>query len=105
MKNDLMTKLVPAVLIATGLLMGCGGDHDHDGHNHDGNGSSGVSGGDDGYPLKSCVVSGDDLGSMGSVYVHKHEGVTVKFCCDSCLKDFEKDPKTYLAKLKTAGTI
>ena len=85
MKNNLITKFFPAVLIATGLLMGCGDDHghdhdghDHDGHDHDGNGSSGAKDGNDGYPIMTCVVSGDDLDSMGGVFVHKHEGVTVK---------------------------
>jgi YHS domain-containing protein len=56
------------------------------------------------YPLKTCVVSGEKLGSMGKSYVHKHEGREVQFCCKSCLKDFNKDPKKYLKKLDEAGS-
>ena len=54
----------------------------------------------DGYPLKVCVVSGEELGGMGEPYVHNHEGVTVKFCCKPCLKKFNKEPEVYLAKLE-----
>ena len=52
------------------------------------------------YPLTTCVVSGEELGSMGAPVVYDHEGTTVKFCCKSCIPKFEKDPTTYLAKLK-----
>lgn len=55
------------------------------------------------YPLKTCVVSDEKLGSMGKSYVHKHEGREVQFCCKSCLKDFNKDPKKFLKKLDDAS--
>ncbi len=51
------------------------------------------------YPLKTCVVSDEKLGSMGKSYIHKHEGREVQFCCKACLKDFNKDPKKFLKKL------
>ena len=51
------------------------------------------------YPLKTCVVSGEKLGSMGEPYVFVHEGQQLKLCCDGCLKDFKKEPAKYLAKL------
>ncbi len=51
------------------------------------------------YPLTVCVVSGEPLGSMGDPVVYDHEGTTVKFCCKSCIPDFEADPAPYLAKL------
>ena len=54
----------------------------------------------DDYPLKVCVVSGEELGGMGEPYVHQHEGTTVKFCCKPCLKKFNEDPESYLAKLE-----
>lgn len=57
----------------------------------------------DAYPLTTCVVSGEKLGEMGEPYVVQHEGRTVKFCCKSCLKKFNKDPKKYLAKLDEAA--
>lgn len=53
----------------------------------------------DGYPLKVCVVSGEELGSMGEPVVINHEGKTVKFCCKACLPKFNADPAKYLAKL------
>ncbi|MGK0190125.1 MAG: hypothetical protein ACI9R3_005945 [Verrucomicrobiales bacterium] len=52
------------------------------------------------YPLTTCVVSGEELGSMGEPVVKEHNGKTVKFCCKSCLPKFDKDPETYMAKIK-----
>jgi hypothetical protein len=62
----------------------------------------------DAYPLDTCVVSGEKLGSMGDPYVlvHKQDGKpdrTVKFCCKGCLKDFQKDPAKYLKLLDDAA--
>ncbi len=55
------------------------------------------------YPLKTCVVSDEKLGSMGKTYVHKYEGREVHFCCKACVKDFNKDPKKFLKKLDDAS--
>ena len=55
------------------------------------------------YPLTTCVVSGEKLGSMGKTYVHEHKGKEVQFCCKSCLKPFDKDPAKYLAKIDKAS--
>lgn len=30
----------------------------------------------------------------------EHEGRKVYFCCDGCVKSFNKDPKAFLAKVK-----
>jgi hypothetical protein len=59
------------------------------------------------YPLTTCVVSGEALGSMGDAYVHiyKEEGKPdreVSLCCKGCLKKFTKDPAKYLGKLDAA---
>ncbi len=54
------------------------------------------------YPLDTCVVSGEKLGSMGDPVVYDHEGTEVRFCCPSCVKEFKKDPKKYLAALEAA---
>jgi len=51
------------------------------------------------YPLDTCVVSGEKLGEHGKPYVFTHEGQEIKLCCKSCLKDFTKEPATYLKKL------
>jgi hypothetical protein len=54
------------------------------------------------YPLKTCVVSDEKLGEMGKPYVMKHKGREVQLCCESCKKDFNKDPDKYLKKLDEA---
>ena len=103
-------QLIPVTFIAGGLLLGCGGEsHDHHDHDHDGDGKPdhgpgehGTSAKGDDYALKTCLVSDEDLESMGGAFVHKHEGVTVKFCCEGCVEDFQKDPKKFLAKLEAA---
>jgi hypothetical protein len=51
------------------------------------------------YPLDVCIVSDEKLGSMGDPVVIVHEGQQIKFCCDSCIPKFEKDPAKYLSKL------
>ena len=54
------------------------------------------------YPLKTCIVSGDKLGEMGDPYVYAYKDREIKFCCKSCLKDFNKDPKKYLKMIDEA---
>ncbi len=52
------------------------------------------------YPLKKCIVSGEELGSMGKEVTLVQDGQEVKFCCKSCIKKFKADPAKYLAKLR-----
>ena len=52
------------------------------------------------YPLDVCIVTDNDLGSMGDEKVIVHEGQTIKFCCAPCEKKFLKNPAKYLAKLE-----
>ncbi|GAB4317192.1 MAG: hypothetical protein Kow0059_10130 [Candidatus Sumerlaeia bacterium] len=57
----------------------------------------------DNYPLKTCVVSGDELGQMGAEPINYVYGTQlVKFCCPACIKDFEKNPQVYLKKIQEA---
>ena len=51
------------------------------------------------YPIDTCLVSGEKLGSMGDPIVINHEGQEIKFCCDSCIPKFNKNPAKYLTKL------
>jgi hypothetical protein len=51
------------------------------------------------YPLSTCVVSGEALGSMGQPIIIHHEGVEVRLCCKGCVKKFNADPAKYLEKL------
>lgn len=52
------------------------------------------------YPLDYCLVSGEKLGEHGDPIVKVHDGQEFKFCCKSCVKDFDKDPAKWHAKLK-----
>lgn len=52
------------------------------------------------YPLKTCIVSDEKLGSMGDPIVEVYNGQQIKFCCKSCMADFKKEPQKYLAKIK-----
>jgi len=52
------------------------------------------------YPLETCIVADEPLGSMGEPVVIVHEGQEIKFCCDKCRPSFEKDPTKYLGKLE-----
>jgi hypothetical protein len=59
------------------------------------------------YPLKTCLTSDEELGSMGESpeYIYRVEGKPdrlVVFCCDGCNGDFLRDPAPYLAKLDAA---
>lgn len=52
-----------------------------------------------GYPLKICLVSGNELGSMGKPIIKVYQDQEVKFCCKPCIKKFEANPAKYLGKL------
>ena len=47
---------------------------------------------------KKCPVGGEDVDPKGKTVVYK--GKTIGFCCDDCIKDFEKDPEKYAKNLK-----
>lgn len=51
------------------------------------------------YPLATCLVSGEDLDSMGGAVTEVYHGQEVKFCCESCSKDFHREPQKYLNRL------
>ncbi|HEY3319314.1 MAG TPA: hypothetical protein VGP72_02415 [Planctomycetota bacterium] len=55
------------------------------------------------YPLKTCVVSGGDLGAMGGAVDYVYKDRLVRFCCKGCIKKFEKEPDTYLKKIDDAA--
>jgi len=52
------------------------------------------------YPLQKCLVSGNDLDSMGGPVSKVYNGQEIKFCCKPCVKKFEANQAKYLAKLK-----
>lgn len=52
------------------------------------------------YPLKTCIVSDNDLDSMGEQASFVTQGQTIKVCCKACIAKFEKNPAKYLKKLE-----
>ena len=52
------------------------------------------------YPLKTCIVSDNDLDSMGEQATFVYQGQTIKVCCKPCIVKFEKNPAKYLKKLE-----
>ncbi len=51
------------------------------------------------YPLTECIVTDNDLGSMGDEQRIVYEGREIKFCCEPCVGKFLKKPERYLKKL------
>lgn len=54
------------------------------------------------YLLKTCIVSGEKLGEMGSPHVFTYQGREIKLCCKGCVKDFNKEPAKFIKKLEEA---
>jgi len=62
----------------------------------------------DTYPLKTCVVSGEELDSMGDVVKHTYTDAAgaqheVRLCCKKCLKKFAQNPDKYLKMIDEAA--
>jgi hypothetical protein len=55
------------------------------------------------YPLKTCLVSGEELGKMGEPYRLIYQGQEIRLCCKGCEKDFNKEPEKYLQKIDAAA--
>lgn len=55
------------------------------------------------YPLKKCVISGEELGG-GDMTPYKvtHEGTDVWLCCKSCEKKFKANPAKFAKMVKDA---
>jgi hypothetical protein len=56
------------------------------------------------YPLKTCLVSGEELGGMGKPadFIYRQAGQPdrlVRFCCKMCVPKFKNEPAKYLAQL------
>ncbi len=60
------------------------------------------------YPMKTCLVSDEPLGSMGDAvaYVHRAEGKpdrVIFVCCEGCIDDFKAEPAKFLKKVDDAA--
>jgi len=101
-----------AALAVGGLVLwtGCGDGHDHGspGHSEKSAAPSTEKGAapqepaGKAYPLKTCVVSGEELGKMGEPKRIVYEGQEIKFCCPDCEKEFRKEPAKFLKKIEEA---
>jgi len=104
-----------ALLIAGLILSGCGnghdprrhshGSHDRGKHDHGKDAPSprhGAGSKEKPYPLKTCVVSGEELGSRGEPVIREYKGHDIKLCCENCDEDFQKDPEKYAKKVGEA---
>ncbi len=56
------------------------------------------------YPLKTCVVSDEAIGTDPSMepYDYLYGTRLVRLCCKSCVRSFEKDPAANLKKIAAA---
>jgi len=54
------------------------------------------------YKLKTCPVSGEELGKSGTPVDYLYGTTLVRFCCKDCVKDMEKDPDAVMKKVKAA---
>ncbi len=54
------------------------------------------------YPLQVCPVSGEKLGGMGEPVEYVAGTRLVRFCCKSCIKEFEKDSTATMATIDAA---
>lgn len=52
------------------------------------------------YPLKTCVVSGEELGSMGDRVAYKVGDVEIQLCCKMCVGKLQADPQKYVAMVR-----
>ncbi len=55
------------------------------------------------YPLETCIISGEKLGSMGKPVVFEYKEQEIKLCCKSCRAKFDKDADTFLKKIQDGG--
>lgn len=56
------------------------------------------------YPLATCLVMEDEkIDAEGDPIDHLYGTRLVRFCCKKCVREFEKEPTKYLAKLDDAA--
>jgi hypothetical protein len=51
------------------------------------------------YPLTTCIVTDNKLGSMGTPVTLYHGTQEIKVCCKSCVRKFQSQPEKYMGKL------
>ena len=93
-----------ALLCVSLLAFACGDkSDDHKGHDHE---TPPAVGADDEALIaaqKTCPVSGEELGSMGTPLKMTVGDKAVFLCCKGCVKAFNKDPQKYLKMTPQGG--
>jgi len=51
------------------------------------------------YPEKTCLIDDNKLSTTKSQINYIYQNRLVRFCCESCQKEFKKSPTNYLKKL------
>jgi hypothetical protein len=51
------------------------------------------------YPLDTCAISGEKLGSMGDPIEMMYGHRLVRLCCKGCMKSFKEDPAAFMEKV------
>lgn len=59
------------------------------------NGGTAAIGGAKPYPLKTCIVTDNDIDSMGDQQSIVHEGQVVKFCCEPCVRSSKRTRRNF----------
>lgn len=97
-------KTCMALLATLGLITGCDSGRDHGGPKNDSAPAAAPAADPNAkpYPLKTCLVSGEELGKMGKPARIVHEGQEILFCCAGCEKDFRKDTAKFMKKVEEA---
>ena len=54
------------------------------------------------YELDTCVITDSKLGSMGDPITKVYGKREIKFCCEPCIAEFEKDPEFYIEMMDEA---
>ncbi len=54
------------------------------------------------YPMTTCPVSDEALGTMGEPVNMVYDNRLVRFCCNMCVRKFKQAPAEYLAELDAA---
>lgn len=117
MKNKSIILILGLTIAAVAMFVGCSTNgegpehdgHDHASHSHETTGEALATVEDASevkpYLLEKCLVSGEELGSMGEPTILNHKGQEIKLCCSDCVKGFNKEPEKYLAALKSGKVL
>jgi YHS domain-containing protein len=92
--------LLTALALTAGFADAAGETHPSSGHSQ--HQQESLKSGPAPYPLVTCPITGQKLGSMGAPLSRTYGNREVRFCCAGCPAQFEKNLKANLLKLDKA---